>query len=75
MTETYLYVTFSTTADAIACEKACRLGNIVGRLVAAPRQLSAGCGLAWRCSLRDKAAMQEIILQQDLSVEKIVDIH
>ncbi len=44
-----LITTFHTTADAIACEKACQEGNIPGRMIPVPRQLSAGCGLAW-CS-------------------------
>lgn len=44
----YCIVTFHTTTEAIAFEKACRKDEIGGRLIPVPRQISAGCGLAWR---------------------------
>lgn len=44
----YCIVTFHTTMDAIAFEKACKEEDIKGRLIPVPRQISAGCGLAWR---------------------------
>lgn len=49
-------VTFYTTAEAFAFEKACRKKGVEGRLVAVPRQLSAGCGMAWASpvDLRDE---------------------
>ncbi len=40
--------TFRTTADAIAMEKFCIAQNIAGRLIPTPREITAGCGLAWR---------------------------
>ncbi|MBO4916112.1 MAG: DUF3343 domain-containing protein [Oscillospiraceae bacterium] len=40
-------VTFHTTAEAMATEKACRDREIEGRLISAPRELSADCGIAW----------------------------
>lgn len=51
--ELKLIVTFHTTADAMAMEKACREDNIPGRLIPVPREISAGCGLAW-CALPDQ---------------------
>lgn len=45
--ELKLVVTFHTTADAMALEKACRERGLPGRLIPVPRELSAGCGLAW----------------------------
>ena len=45
--ELKLIVTFHTTADAIAVEKACKEQEIPGRMIPVPRELSAGCGLAW----------------------------
>ncbi len=42
-------VTFYTTAEAMAAEKTCRSRGIPGRLISAPRALSADCGIAW-CS-------------------------
>lgn len=45
--ELRLVVTFHTTADAMAMEKACKEHEVNGRLIPVPRAISAGCGLAW----------------------------
>lgn len=44
----YILLTFHTTTDAMATEKACAQQNIPGRLIPLPTEISAGCGLAWR---------------------------
>ena len=40
-------ITFHTTAEAIATEKLCRNLGLAGKLISAPRELSADCGIAW----------------------------
>lgn len=40
-------VTFHTTAEAMATERLCRDKGIAGKLISAPRTLSADCGIAW----------------------------
>lgn len=40
-------VTFHTTAEAMAMERLCRDKGIAGKLISAPRTLSADCGIAW----------------------------
>ena len=40
-------VTFHTTAEAMALEQICKNRGIGGKLISAPRQLSADCGIAW----------------------------
>ena len=48
-------ITFYTTAEAMATKKLCKEQNIAGKMMSAPRSLSADCGIAW-CSdiaLRD----------------------
>ena len=42
-------ITFYTTAEAMATKKLCKEKNIAGKLISAPRSLSADCGIAW-CS-------------------------
>lgn len=44
--ELKLVVTFHTTADAMAMEKACKAEEVPGRLIPVLRVISAGCGLA-----------------------------
>lgn len=46
--ELRLVVTFHTTAGAMAMEKLCKSQKIPGRLIPVPREISAGCGIAWR---------------------------
>lgn len=44
----YLYISFYTTADAMAADELCAQSEIKGRLVPVPRSMSAGCGIAYR---------------------------
>lgn len=39
--------TFSTTTAAMEMERWCLENNIPGRQIPTPRQITAGCGLAW----------------------------
>lgn len=40
-------VTFYTTAEAMATERVCRALGLAGRLISAPRNITADCGIAW----------------------------
>ena len=44
--KTYIVLSFRTTLEAMEWEKQCMTQNVPGRLI--PREISAGCGLAWR---------------------------
>ena len=44
----YIVLSFRATVDAMAWEKRSIAEQIPGRLTPLPRELSAGCGLAWR---------------------------
>ena len=44
----YIVLSFGSTVAAMAWEKHCAEAGIPGRLIPLPRELSAGCGLAWR---------------------------
>lgn len=43
-----LIVTFPTTSAAMAAEQFCLARGIPGRLIPVPREITAGCGLAWK---------------------------
>lgn len=45
--KTRLVVTFYTTAEAMATERVCKARNLAGRLISAPRNVTADCGIAW----------------------------
>lgn len=67
--ELKLIVTFHTTAEAMAMEKACKQHNVAGRLIPVPRAISAGCGLSWCAGLEHreeiKKMMQEVGIEEE----------
>lgn len=54
----YIVLSFRTTLEAMAWEKQCLAVQVPGRLIPLPREISAGCGLAWRMLPEDWAAWQ-----------------
>ena len=44
----YIVLSFHTTLEAMEWEKHSLASCIPGRLIPLPREISAGCGLAWR---------------------------
>ena len=68
--EERLVITFHTTAEAMAAEKAFREGEIPGRLIPVPGQISAGCGLAWSGPLDWKTETKEFMDQRRLVWEE-----
>ena len=49
-----LVVTFAATADAMAMERYCIEHQLPGRLIPIPREIHAGCGLAWKTLPEEK---------------------
>lgn len=43
-----LILTFAETVQAMAAEKYCTENRLPGRLIPVPREITAGCGLAWK---------------------------
>ena len=74
MKETKLYITFYTSAEAMATESACKENNIQGKLVPVPRVLSAGCGIAWECSPELKDQMLETFKNRRYRMEECEEI-
>lgn len=65
-------ITFHTTTDAMAMEKACKQAGAPGRLIPVPREISAGCGLAWCVGLNDREVIREVM--DDVGVQE-QDMH
>lgn len=64
-------VTFRTTAEAIAVEKACLNGGIPGRLIPVPRQISSGCGLAYCASAELEETILKYMKKQEMHYEAV----
>ena len=67
--ELRLVVTFHTTADAMAMEKACQAQNVPGRLIPVPRSISAGCGIAWCVPLTEEESLRAVMEEQGIGPE------
>ena len=59
--ERRLIAAFYTTHDAMAFEDYCRAKNADGRLIPLPREISAGCGLAWSAPPDDEESLKELL--------------
>ena len=66
--ELKLVVTFHTTADAMAMEKACKEQNVPGRIIPVPRAISAGCGISWCADLEDRE--QIVSMMKETGIEE-----
>mgnify|MGYP000146254945 CR=1 FL=1 len=63
----YIVLSFRTTVEAMAWEKHCEAEHIPGRLIPLPRELSAGCGLAWKAEPGDRQALLDALAQAGLA--------
>ncbi|MBG9980249.1 DUF3343 domain-containing protein [Facklamia sp. DSM 111018] len=70
----YLYVTFNTTTDSIEAESLFKSKGIPGRLVIIPRELSAGCGMAWRSEPNWKDLIEKTADENSLSLKQLAII-
>ena len=52
-----LVVTFDATAAARAAEQYCLERGVPGRLIPVPREITAGCGLAWKAEVDQEGAV------------------
>lgn len=69
--ELKLVVTFHTTADAMAMEKACKEREVPGRIIPVPRAISAGCGLSWCAELSDREQIVSMMKAVGIEEEEI----
>ena len=69
--EIMVVITFHTTADAFAFEKACKQAKVEGRLTTIPRNISAGCGLAWSAPDAQYFVLEKLINTKALYIEEV----
>lgn len=66
-----LVVTFHTTSEAMAFEKAAAAAGIPGRLGPVPRSLGSDCGIAFRTECAQEGALRAFIAAQALEVGQV----
>lgn len=69
-----IVISFHTTADAIHFEKLAMHGNISGKIIPAPREITADCGLAWSSPVMEKENLLSLIQAEHLEVEGIHEL-
>ena len=69
-----LVISFNKTTDAMAVEEYCLKNSIEGRLIPLPKEISAGCGLAWKCELGNKDNMIKVLDAINIKYDKIVEL-
>lgn len=71
MTDSYVIITFHTTAEAMATEKMCRNEKIAGKLISAPREYSADCGIAWKSGIEYKDKLIDALKTNKIEYEGV----
>ena len=69
-----LVISFNKTTDAMSVEDYCLKNNIAGRLIPLPKEISAGCGLAWKCDVSQKEEMIKTLENINIKYDKIVEL-
>ena len=67
-------VTFATTAGAMAMEEVCRAAGLPGRLIPAPRTITAGCGVCWAAPPAARNALEELVIREKLDVDGLYTV-
>ncbi len=66
-------VTFYTTAAAMEWETACKTAGIPGKLISAPRELAADCGIAWRSPAVQKPSLETLARERELEFDRMCE--
>ena len=69
-----LIITFPTTTRAMAMEKACREAGAPGRLIPVPREITAGCGLAWCAPTDSREALVHLMEERNIAFEQLYEM-
>ncbi len=69
--ELKLVITFHTTTEAMAMEKACKESGADGRIIPVPRSISAGCVLAWCAKPESIDSLKELMEKQGIIPQEI----
>ncbi|MGF7144345.1 hypothetical protein HNQ56_002776 [Anaerotaenia torta] len=67
-------VTFRTTTEAMQLEETAREAGFGGRLIPVPREISAGCGLAWKEAMASRMALEALMAEKKLGYDSIYEI-
>ncbi len=61
-------VTFHTSAEAMATRRICDSLGLPGKLISAPRAISADCGIAWKSPVSCRGELEQAIKENKIEV-------
>lgn len=67
-------ISFRTTTEAMAAEEAGKADGRQGRMIPVPRQITAGCGLAWSELPGQTPSAEEWLKRRRLCYERIYEL-
>lgn len=69
-----LVISFKKTTDAMAFEEYCLKNDVSGRLIPLPKEISAGCGLAWKCEVSKSEEIKKALSDLRIECDKMTEI-
>lgn len=67
-------VTFQTTTEAMRLEQTAKVAGFGGRLIPVPREITSGCGLAWKEAISSRTALEALLEEKKLGYDKIYEL-
>ena len=62
-----LVISFANVTEALAVERYCQAAGLPGRIIPIPREITAGCGLAWKAAPEDRDALSAALEREKLT--------
>ena len=69
-----LIVAFFSTHDAMAFEDYCGSHGAEGRLIPLPKEISAGCGLAWSAPPDDEEGLKALLRSSGIKAQHVREL-
>lgn len=67
-------ITFETTTQAIGMESACKKHQIAGRLIPVPKEITAGCGMAWMTPLENEESVVQFMSEYEIIPQGVFQV-
>ena len=66
-----LVISFANVTEALAVENACKAAGLPGRIIPVPREITAGCGLAWKAAPEDREVLVAALNKAGLTYQGV----
>ena len=66
-----IVVIFKTTTAALQMEKIAKTEGMDGRLIPVPKEITAGCGLAWSAPVETEGVLRDLIKRHAITSDGV----